>query len=97
MGVVVKLQVFTWQKCILVASILMGGCACEILPVACAIGLHRDSSSARHTVDTVYVAVYDTVFNEHAGFGISTSVDGVSWNDGMDVAVEGGAYFLRVL
>ena len=38
----------------------------------------------------VYVAVFDTVYSEHGGFGMSTSSDGLHWSKGVDVALPGG-------
>jgi len=42
-------------------------------------------------VDGGYMAVLDTVFNEHAGFGVSCSTDGLTWSTAADVSLEGGS------
>ena len=36
------------------------------------------------------MAVFDTVYSEHHGFGLSTSRDGLHWSKGVDVALPGG-------
>ena len=39
-------------------------------------------------IKSVYVAVFDAVFNEHVGFGVSFSLDGLSgWTPGQMVNV----------
>lgn len=38
----------------------------------------------------LYVAVLDTVFNEHAGFGLTTSTDGLRWSPAQDIPIAGG-------
>lgn len=40
--------------------------------------------------DTVYLAVFDTVFNEAHGFGMSYSYDGIHWSPGADVSLPRG-------
>lgn len=40
--------------------------------------------------DLVYVAVFDTVYSEHLGFGLSTSRDGLHWSKGVNVPLPGG-------
>ena len=63
-----------------------------------AIGTNRSAYNENPVVSTVrsatgsvvYVAVFDTVYNEHEGFGLSTSRDGQHWSKGVDVALPGG-------
>jgi hypothetical protein len=41
-------------------------------------------------LDGKYVAIMDSVFNEHAGFALSVSVDGLEWTPAVAVNVSGG-------
>lgn len=38
----------------------------------------------------MYIAVFDAVFNEHAGFGMGISADGVHWSEGQDIVLPQG-------
>ena len=44
----------------------------------------------RHDGSSLWVAVFDTVFNEAEGFGFTWSEDGLAWHAGQDVALTGG-------
>merc|ERR1719401_1134978 len=62
-------------------------------PIVTRVPYKRNSSIANGSSCStfVYVAVFDAVFNEHAGFGVSFSLDGVSgWTKGQMVAVPQG-------
>jgi len=44
----------------------------------------------RPSGERIFVAVFDSVQNEHQGFGMSWSEDGIRWRPGVDVPLPGG-------
>lgn len=44
-------------------------------------------TTENNTHKSLYVATFDPVFNEHAGFGVSVSFDGLTWTKGIMVDV----------
>ena len=59
-------------------------------PVVSKVQLPSAGTNSRATGETVYVAVFDTVYSEHRGFGLSTSRDGLHWSKGVNVVLPGG-------